>query len=49
VKDSYFQFDERSVKNYRVIDADAKDGAGAPPALPAVPPPPTLPAPPPKK
>ncbi|HSS01131.1 MAG TPA: outer membrane lipoprotein carrier protein LolA [Kofleriaceae bacterium] len=41
VKDSYFEFDPRSVKNYRVIDADAKDGAAAPPALPAVPPPPT--------
>jgi len=27
VKDAYFEFDERSVKNYRVIDADAsKDG-----------------------
>jgi outer membrane lipoprotein-sorting protein len=27
IKDSYFEFDERSVKNYRVIDADAsKDG-----------------------
>ena len=29
VKDAYFEFDERSVKNYRVIDADsAKDGLG---------------------
>jgi outer membrane lipoprotein carrier protein len=29
IKDSYFEFDERSVKNYRVIDADAaKDGLG---------------------
>jgi outer membrane lipoprotein carrier protein len=45
VKDSYFEFDPRSVKNYRVIDADAKDGAAAPPALPAVPPPPTPAAP----
>jgi len=27
IKDSYFEFDERSVKNYRVIDADSpKDG-----------------------
>lgn len=42
IKDSYFEFDERSVKNYRILDADApRDGAGAanPPALPAVPPP----------
>ncbi len=35
IKDSYFEFDERSVKNYRVIDADSpRDGlagAGAPP------------------
>jgi len=43
IKDSYFEFDERSVKNYRVIDADSpRDGlagAGAPqpPALPPVP------------
>jgi len=29
IKDAYFEFDERSVKNYRVIDADApKDNAG---------------------
>jgi outer membrane lipoprotein carrier protein len=45
IKDSYFEFDERSVKNYRVIDADAsKDGlAGAgglaPPPAPAKAPP----------
>jgi outer membrane lipoprotein carrier protein len=57
IKDSYFEFDERSVKNYRVIDADAsKDGiAGAlvPPAPapgtakapPPVPPPPPTKAP----
>lgn len=49
IKDAYFEFDERSVKNYRVIDADApKENAGgdvpsaAPvktvPPLPAVPP-----------
>jgi outer membrane lipoprotein carrier protein len=44
IKDSYFEFDERSVKNYRVIDADtsrdglAGTGAANPPALPAVPP-----------
>jgi outer membrane lipoprotein carrier protein len=46
IKDSYFEFDERSVRNYRVLDADApRDGAGAgnPPALPAVPTPPTAP------
>jgi outer membrane lipoprotein carrier protein len=30
VKDSYFEFDERSVKNYRVIDADSpRDNAGS--------------------
>jgi outer membrane lipoprotein carrier protein len=50
IKDAYFEFDERSVKNYRVIDADAKDGPGAAPALPAVPPPTPMPSPlPPKK
>ena len=44
IKDTYFEFDEHSVKNYRVIDADAsKDGlAGAggllPPPAPARPP-----------
>jgi outer membrane lipoprotein carrier protein len=45
MKDSYFEFDPRSVKNYRVIDADApRDGAAAPPA-PALPAVPALPAP----
>jgi outer membrane lipoprotein carrier protein len=45
VKDSYFEFDERSVKNYRVIDADASrdglagTGALVPPAAPSVKPP----------
>ena len=45
ISDSSFEFDERSVKNYRVIDADAsRDGlAGAgglvPPAAPPVKPP----------
>lgn len=34
VKDTYFEFDERSVKNYRIIDADQKAGAKAPAALP---------------
>jgi outer membrane lipoprotein carrier protein len=38
MKDNYFQFDERSVKNYRVIDGDAARQAPNPPALPAVPP-----------
>ncbi|HET7503951.1 MAG TPA: outer membrane lipoprotein carrier protein LolA [Kofleriaceae bacterium] len=50
IKSSYFEFDERSVKNYRVIDGDApRDGASGPanpPPLPAVPPaPPVKPAP----
>jgi outer membrane lipoprotein carrier protein len=48
MKDAYFEFNPLSVKNYRVIDADApRDGAAAPapPALPAVPAPPA-PAPP---
>lgn len=50
IKDSYFEFDERSVKNYRVIDADAsKDGlagtgALVPPAPPAKAPPAKPPA-----
>jgi outer membrane lipoprotein carrier protein len=49
VKDSYFEFDERSVKSYRVIDADASRdglaGAGglAPPPAPAKAPPPAKP------
>jgi outer membrane lipoprotein-sorting protein len=48
IKDSYFEFDERSVKNYRVIDADSsKDGiAGSlvsPAAKPPAPPPATKP------
>lgn len=39
MKDSYFEFDERSVKSYRVIDGDAPRQAPAnPPPLPAVPP-----------
>jgi hypothetical protein len=39
IKDSYFEFDERSVKNYRILDADApRDAASNPPPLPAVPP-----------
>jgi outer membrane lipoprotein carrier protein len=38
IKDSYFEFDERSVKNYRVIDADAsRDGLAGPAAAPLPP------------
>jgi outer membrane lipoprotein carrier protein len=46
MKDSYFEFDERSVKNYRVLDTDAsKDGlGGAPLAGSSAPPPPPAPA-----
>lgn len=50
IKDSYFEFDERSVKNYRVIDADAsRDGiagaAGMAPPAAKSPPPARAPAP----
>jgi outer membrane lipoprotein carrier protein len=39
IKDSSFEFDERSVKNYRVIDADSpKDGIAGTAGLPPVPP-----------
>lgn len=41
MKDSIFEFDERSVKNYRIIDADQKDGSGA--SAPAALPPPSAP------
>ena len=37
IKDTYFEFSESSVKNYRIIDADQQQqgsGAGAPAALP---------------
>jgi outer membrane lipoprotein carrier protein len=35
IKDTYFEFDERSVKNYRVIDADTpRDGTGTGSAAP---------------
>ena len=54
IKDSWFEFDKSSVKNYRVVDADAEakqpaagsGSAAMPPKLPAVPP---APAPAPKK
>jgi len=50
IKDSYFEFDEHSVKNYRVIDADApKDGGTPAKAAPVVPPLPAVPPPPAKK
>ena len=55
IKDAYFEFDERSVKNYRVIDADApKEGTGGDASAPSgaavknAPPLPAVP-PPPKK
>jgi outer membrane lipoprotein carrier protein len=36
IKDAWFEFNENSVKNYRIIDADAQQGSGAqaPAALP---------------
>ncbi len=34
IKDTWFEFDPRSVGNYRIIDADQKQGAAAPAALP---------------
>jgi outer membrane lipoprotein carrier protein len=37
IKDTWFEFDERSVKSYRVVDADSQGGRGAPPT-PAQPP-----------
>jgi hypothetical protein len=42
VKDSYFEFDERTLKNYRVIDGDATQGglAGTTGAAPGLTPPP---------
>src|SRR5262249_23450895 len=37
IKDTYFEFDERSVKSYRVIDADApREGAGGDAPAPSV-------------
>jgi outer membrane lipoprotein carrier protein len=39
LKDAYFEFDERSVKNYRVIDADApRDGLAGAATAPVTPP-----------
>ena len=60
IKESWFEFDERSVKNYRIVDADQEakqQGSAAagsaspamPPKLPAVPPATPAPAPAPKK
>lgn len=38
IKDTWFEFDERSVKNYKVVDADSQGNRGTPaPAPPAVP------------
>jgi outer membrane lipoprotein carrier protein len=45
IKDSYFEFDERSVKSYRVIDADAATKGGDIPNPPPLPPVPAPPAP----
>jgi hypothetical protein len=30
IKESWFEFDERSVKNYRIVDADSQGNRGAP-------------------
>jgi outer membrane lipoprotein carrier protein len=53
IKDTWFEFDKRSVKSYRVVDADAQGGRGAPapatPATPALPGAGKAPAPAPKK
>jgi len=46
IKDTWFEFDKNSVRNYRIVDADQEakqQGGGSaamPPKLPAVPPPP---------
>ncbi len=53
IKDTWFEFDERSVKNYRIVDADQQQNTGSgaavegPPSLApkAVPPPAPTPAP----
>lgn len=39
-KETIFEFDERSVKNYRIIDADQQQGSGAGAGAPAALPPP---------
>lgn len=35
IKDSWFEFNERSVRSYRVVDADSQGGRGAPAPAPA--------------
>lgn len=35
IDEKWFEFDERSVKNYRVVDADSQGGGGAPAPAPA--------------
>jgi outer membrane lipoprotein carrier protein len=35
IKDSWFEFDERSVKSYRIVDADSQGNRGAPAPAPA--------------
>jgi outer membrane lipoprotein carrier protein len=49
IKDTWFEFNERSVKNYRVVDADSQGNRGAPAPAPAAPGASKAPAPAPKK
>ncbi len=46
VKDAWFEFDERSVKNYRIVDADSQGNRGAPAPAPTPAPAPAPAAPP---
>ncbi len=49
IKESWFEFDERSVKNYRIVDADSQGNRGAPAPPPAGKAPAPAPSPAPKK